>query len=44
MAIKKRCLRCLQVLREDGTCQNEECVKFVPLPEPALEPEPQEQK
>ncbi len=30
MAIKKRCIRCLQVLREDGTCQNTKCVKYVP--------------
>lgn len=29
MAIKKRCPRCLQVLRDNGTCQNPNCVKFV---------------
>lgn len=33
MAIKKRCPRCLQVLRPDGTCQNTKCVKYVPEPE-----------
>lgn len=30
MAIKKRCVRCLKHLREDGTCQNPACVKYVP--------------
>lgn len=30
MAIKKRCIRCLKYLREDGTCQNPKCVKYVP--------------
>lgn len=45
MAIKKRCIRCLKPLREDGTCENPKCVKYVPAPEPpAPEPEPQEQK
>ena len=38
MAIKKRCIRCLKVLRDDGTCQNPSCVKYVPKPEP-VEPE-----
>ena len=28
--IKKRCIRCLKVLREDGTCPNEDCPKYVP--------------
>ena len=32
MAIKKRCIRCLKVVREDGTCQNPKCVKYVPEP------------
>ena len=27
--IKKRCFRCLHVLREDGTCQNPKCVRYV---------------
>lgn len=30
MAIKKRCIRCLKVVREDGTCQNPNCVRYVP--------------
>jgi hypothetical protein len=30
MAVKKRCIRCLKVLREDGTCQNKNCVLYVP--------------
>lgn len=30
MAIKKRCIRCMKVLREDGTCQNEKCLRYVP--------------
>lgn len=27
--IKKRCFRCLHVLREDGTCQNPKCSRYV---------------
>ena len=30
MAIPKRCIRCRQILREDGTCQNPNCVRYVP--------------
>ena len=30
MAIKKRCIFCRKVVRPDGTCQNEECVLYVP--------------
>lgn len=26
--IKKRCIRCRQYLREDGTCQNKKCVRY----------------
>ncbi len=26
----KRCIRCRKPVREDGTCQNEKCVRFVP--------------
>ena len=26
---KKRCFRCLQYLRNDGTCQNPKCVRYV---------------
>lgn len=28
--VKKRCTRCRKVLREDGTCQNEKCVLYIP--------------
>lgn len=30
MAIKKRCFRCMKVLRADGTCQNPKCIRYVP--------------
>lgn len=26
---KRRCFRCLQYLRNDGTCQNPKCVRYV---------------
>lgn len=46
MSIKKRCLRCLKVMRNDGTdgqpkwvCNNPKCVRYVP-PQPKPEPEP----
>ena len=32
--VKKRCIRCRKELREDGTCQNVKCVRYVPDPEP----------
>ncbi|SHE64620.1 hypothetical protein [Schwartzia succinivorans] len=28
--IKKRCIYCRQVLRENGTCQNPNCVRYTP--------------
>ena len=28
--VKKRCIRCRKPLREDGTCQNQECVRYTP--------------
>lgn len=28
--VKKRCIRCRKPLREDGTCQNPKCVRYVP--------------
>ena len=28
--IKKRCIRCLKVLREDGTCDNENGSRYTP--------------
>lgn len=30
MAIKKRCIYCRKVVRPDGTCQNKDCVLYVP--------------
>lgn len=26
--LKKRCIRCLKVLRDDDTCQNPDCVRY----------------
>lgn len=28
--IKKRCIRCLKVLREYGTCNNVKCSRYTP--------------
>lgn len=28
--LKKRCIRCYHVLRENGTCQNPDCVRYTP--------------
>ena len=30
MAVRKRCIRCRKYVRDDGTCQNPECVLYVP--------------
>lgn len=30
LKIKKRCIRCMKVLREDETCQNQNCVRYTP--------------
>lgn len=30
MAVTKRCIRCHKKVRPDGTCQNPECVLYVP--------------
>ena len=38
LKIKKRCIRCLKVLREDGTCQNPDCPRYVPEKETMKEP------
>ena len=41
MAVKKRCIRCRQHVRDDGTCQNQNCVLYVPEvqeEEPVTEP------
>ena len=37
LKIKRRCIRCLTVLREDGTCPNEDCPRYVPEAEPDVE-------
>ena len=26
--LKKRCIRCLHILRDDATCQNPDCVRY----------------
>lgn len=40
MPIIKKCIRCRKPLREDGTCQNPACVRYVPEPEEEpVEPE-----
>ncbi len=38
--VKKRCIRCRKELREDGTCQNPNCVRYVP----PVEQEPTDEK
>lgn len=30
LKIKRRCIRCLTVLRASGTCPNADCPKYVP--------------
>lgn len=30
LSIKRRCPRCMKVLREDGTCQNGKCPRYTP--------------
>jgi len=41
MAVKKRCIRCRKYVRDDGTCQNENCVLYVPEQEkPVIEEKP----
>ena len=37
LKIKRRCIRCLTVLRENGTCPNEDCPKYVPEVESDVE-------
>ena len=41
--IKKRCIYCRQVLREDGTCQNEKCPRYT-LPKGETEKNDEEQQ
>ena len=44
MAIQKRCIRCRKPLREDGTCQNPECVRYVPENEDTEKKQENEEK
>jgi hypothetical protein len=37
--VKKRCIRCRKELREDGTCQNPQCVRYTPESEPDNKPQ-----
>jgi len=37
LKVKKRCIYCRKVLREDGTCQNESCPRYTPPKEEAKE-------
>ena len=41
LTVKKRCLRCLHVLRADGTCENPKCKMYVLEPE-TVEPPTEE--
>ena len=40
--VKKRCNFCRKYLRQDGTCQNPQCPRYVPEP-PKEEPTTEEQ-
>lgn len=40
--VKKRCIRCRKELREDGTCQNPNCVRYTPEQDPESEEEEKE--
>lgn len=43
--VKKRCVRCRKALSENGTCQNENCVLYIPNTnhgEPVTEEKPVE--
>jgi hypothetical protein len=35
--VKKRCIRCRKPVREDGTCQNPQCVRYTPPKEDSKE-------
>lgn len=37
LKIKRRCIRCMEPLREDGTCQNEKCPRYMPPAEKVSE-------
>lgn len=42
MAITKRCIRCRKKVREDGTCQNPNCVLYVPEVQEEEQPKQEE--
>ena len=42
--ITKRCIRCRKPVREDGTCQNPNCVRYVPEAETSTENNTSEDK
>lgn len=45
MAITKRCIRCRKKVREDGTCQNQNCVLYVPeVQEEPVEEQPEQEE
>ena len=39
--VKKRCIRCRKPVREDGTCQNPQCVRYTPPKEDTLKEDKQ---
>lgn len=43
MPVKKRCNFCRKYLRPDGTCQNQQCPRYVPEEENADTNDTQEQ-
>ena len=42
--VTKRCVRCRKPLREDGTCQNPDCVKYTSPNEEKTETDESENK
>ena len=42
--VKRRCIRCRKELREDGTCQNPDCVRYVPEDLPNSEPDAEDKE
>ena len=42
--VKKRCIRCRKPVREDGTCQNPQCVRYTPPKDDETEKNDKEQQ
>ena len=42
--VKKRCIFCRKVVRADGTCQNQNCVMYVPDETPKEEPKKEKEE